>query len=337
MHLLAAYPAAVLIQNGAAKETPLHLVLCRPISFWGDEASNGGRIARHLIDRMKTSTNFIQSATQLPMELVQNHVVDMLGNPLSNCRDYRDHTILHNLLRKRAPFDLVKRLLDAAPQTAYDLCTDPTYLKVKGFTPLHFACYHGDKISKQVIQKLIEMNPGALTTNTSELGTPLLIACGICDYVVAPFEVVELILNSAREAVSMTLRNSILPLHMAVFSGASTNILRLLLDAFPESLSKSCLATNSLPLHLACMRNSSLATIQLLVERYPVALATGDVEDSVPLHHACFCKTLPIDTVEYLVHQYPEAKLAANRGTLLPVQMVPLDHPHRNEILQLLE
>ena len=75
-------------------------------------------------------------------------------------------------------------------------------------------------------------------------------------------------------------------LHACVRFNPPPNIVRLLLEFFPESLSHvDCL--HRTPLHVAVGTRADLDVIQLLADAYPAARSVQDEDGKTPLHLAC--------------------------------------------------
>ena len=77
-----------------------------------------------------------------------------------------------------------------------------------------------------------------------------------------------------------------LPLHWACINNAPTEVVRILLESFPDS-SKVPGDLHNLPLHLACYNGSSFDVIKLLLESYNDAAKIKGEYERHALHFAC--------------------------------------------------
>ena len=77
-----------------------------------------------------------------------------------------------------------------------------------------------------------------------------------------------------------------LPLHWACINNAPTEVVRILLESFPDS-SKVPGDLHNLPLHLACYNGSSFDVIKLLLESYNEAANIKGEYGRHALHFAC--------------------------------------------------
>ena len=82
--------------------------------------------------------------------------------------------------------------------------------------------------------------------------------------------------------------NHILPLHLALVSGAPPHVIKQLLQAYPNAISEAETGTGRLPLHVACLENVSFETLEFIIMEYVGAIRCGDFYGSTPVHHAIF-------------------------------------------------
>jgi ankyrin repeat protein len=61
-----------------------------------------------------------------------------------------------------------------------------------------------------------------------------------------------------------------------------------------------------LPLHSACYHGTPLDVVRYLVQEYPESLQATDNPGKLSLYHACACRSL-LDVVQYLVQEYSTA------------------------------
>lgn len=128
-----------------------------------------------------------------------------------------------------------------------------------------------------------------------------------------------------------------LPLHMAVWKGASVETVKYLCEAMPESLKVSDQEGN-LPLHYAAMYSAD-AIVSLLVELHPEACRAANQSERLPLHllvARCWSKdAITKDTIQNVVELHPEACRLADRRGRLPLHIC-CSSDARADVLQLL-
>ena len=82
--------------------------------------------------------------------------------------------------------------------------------------------------------------------------------------------------------------NHILPLHLALVSGAPPHVIKHLLHAYPKAISEAETGTGRLPLHVACLENVHIETLEFILMEYVGAIRRGDFYGSTPVHHAIY-------------------------------------------------
>lgn len=90
---------------------------------------------------------------------------------------------------------------------------------------------------------------------------------------------------------------SMTPLHYACYSGASADVVRVLLLADPGAACKPMLGSGYLPLHEA--KTKEIA--QMLLNAYPGGVTIRAVNQHLPLHNIAFEDSVPHDVVDLLV------------------------------------
>jgi len=97
-----------------------------------------------------------------------------------------------------------------------------------------------------------------------------------------------------------------IPLTNALSSGASLDVIKLLVDAYPKGLEFEN-QIYELPLHIACKRKAaSLDIIKYLVNAYPEGVQNdGSHEGGLPLHVA-LAYGASLDVIKFLVDAYPQ-------------------------------
>mmetsp|Transcript_20728 Transcript_20728/g.24954 ORF Transcript_20728/g.24954 Transcript_20728/m.24954 type:complete len:270 (+) Transcript_20728:219-1028(+) len=94
-----------------------------------------------------------------------------------------------------------------------------------------------------------------------------------------------------------------LPLHIALQSADSCQVVRLLLGYAPDGAAERDVL-DRIPLHYACSNGASLATIKSLLAAYPPGAKACDLHYWLPLHVACFYGA-NYDVIATLVSAYP--------------------------------
>lgn len=96
-----------------------------------------------------------------------------------------------------------------------------------------------------------------------------------------------------------------LPLHLACTNSAPLNVIKALLESYPEaSMSKE--GSGSQPLHLSCANNLPLKCVHAIFESHPDAITTKDAIGRLPLHVACSYGA-PLKVVKMLIEAYPDS------------------------------
>lgn len=78
----------------------------------------------------------------------------------------------------------------------------------------------------------------------------------------------------------------VLPLHEALVGGAPLKVIRELIHAYPNALSKQESSYKRLPLHIACRKHADTEIIEYLLERHHAAALEPDSLDRLPIHYA---------------------------------------------------
>ena len=138
----------------------------------------------------------------------------------------------------------------------------------------------------------------------------------------APVEVVRALMDAYPEGARKTDDEGCLPLHFA----ATVEVVRALLDANPEGAGMAD-EDGRLPLHVAAARRAPVEVIRALLDAYPEGARKTDDYGNLPLHFAA-AYGAPVDVVRMLVDAYPgAANIEDNKGRT-PGQLTdPSDHP----------
>lgn len=142
-------------------------------------------------------------------------------------------------------------------------------------TPLHLACKLGAPLS--VVKLLVEKNPESLSCKDGfafgDQNTPLHYACIYSSLEVVKF-IIEKRPLSLYLTASNTEYGNLTPLHHACYHRASPNIIKTLVDKAPELTKQQTRgAYPCLPIQIAREKGASSEVIELLEEKYPDSLS----------------------------------------------------------------
>jgi ankyrin repeat protein len=219
---------------------------------------------------------------------------------------------LHCALLRLASVDVINVLLKAYPEAA-------EVPMIGGWLPLHYALLQ--EASKDVINMLYKAYPKAVQVQNEYGNFPLHYACTSQFYLRdSSLEVLNLLIAAYPEGIDAKDREDKLPsdylkdaisdengtehlylLHAAVIGGFSTSLVKLLLQAFPES----------------CMQK--------------------DNDGKVPLHHACASRaTNFFEVVMALLHADEGSKNIVDNQGRTPMQVLKCTASHQDENKMLL-
>jgi ankyrin repeat protein len=273
-------------------------------------------------------------------------------------------TPLHYLLHEHPPSDLVERILRVAPDT---IKVQDKYRQL----PLHIAL--DNKASIDVIKLLIQAYPKAAEVQDNFGYLPLHYACQYStDYHEDFLNRLNLLVTAYPEGINVQNIDGYFPsfflkivmsdtehpylLHEAVKGGFSTHLIKLLLQAFPES----CTTKDNdgmVPLHYACAGSASnfLEYVIVLLDenknslqikdnhgRTPLKFLSSiasipDEKGMLPLHHAVASSgSLREKSLLILVNAYPDSIRTADKYGMLPFHHACLNQALSLEILMIL-
>lgn len=193
-------------------------------------------------------------------------------------RGQANATPLHLMCKlNNPPSDLIQDIVDAAPDVA-------GWTDSHGWLPLHHACANG--ASPDVLRLLIDAYPDGKITQDSLNRTPLhFYATRNSDNPAAMVENVELLCDSG--AAELTDKGGMLPMHYACAYGTSSVVLKVLADAYPDSLTAREQKGRT-PMHLAMVnahRDASPGVIKFLLEgEGSTTVNRRDHDGFLPLH-----------------------------------------------------
>lgn len=203
--------------------------------------------------------------------------------------------------------------------------------KTQAYT-LHYLCRKKD-VPASLVQAFVDLEKEAISAPDSILQElPIHIACQHD----APVDVLKILVNAYPEGLLKKDRDGNLPLHYAC-SFESPDAARYLIDQCPESVSLRN-KKNQTPLHRACSRyNVSLASIKDLIGLYADACMSRDWQGRLPIHSACMWKA-DSSVIELLLKTHPEALREKDDHHLTPYaicrKVIHLDAHH--PVVQLL-
>jgi len=130
--------------------------------------------------------------------------------------------------------------------------------------------------------------------------------------------------------------NGLLPLHMACQNNCDAEVVALMIDHWPGAL-RTGDDNRRLPLHHAC-RSSSLETVKVLVQAWPESLHVGTTnEGRLPLHEACMLETVNPVIIDYLLECCPATVQALDSGRCFPLHLACYFHKEFSIIKSLVE
>ena len=133
-------------------------------------------------------------------------------------------TPLHVILRKCPPVDIVREMIEIAP----NLLRLPDS---NGLLPLHIACQHSASV--EVVDKLINGAPITVRIGDNCSWLPIHFACANPD---VSIDIVNRLLRDANDTVRFKNNNAQLPIHLGCVSGASFEVINRLLKDAPDTV-----------------------------------------------------------------------------------------------------
>uniref|UniRef100_A0A7R9WIX1 Uncharacterized protein n=1 Tax=Pseudictyota dubia TaxID=2749911 RepID=A0A7R9WIX1_9STRA len=117
--------------------------------------------------------------------------------------------------------------------------------------------------------------------------------------------------------------SDVLPIHEAVSMGAPVNVVKALVEAFPQGLTERESAYRRLPIHIACRHGGDKMdkeVVKYLIGAYPLGVATDDILGRVPLHYTC-SNGAEEEIVDMLMTSCAGATRAYDRRGWLPIHV----------------
>ena len=228
---------------------------------------------------------------------------------------------IHFLLKFKAPIEVLRTLLQVAPELPYIEFSD-------GRTVLHLAAC--SSVSVEIMEYLLEVNVVALNRQDSLGNLP--VHCAVKHF--APYEVISSLMNHRRTHHGFTtvVNNSLQTLvHIACSCNPSVidKIQGRFYDKEPLMMKDN---NGNLPLHIAC---SNFLFAQVIPGSYMVrrfircyreALQIPNNDGNLPLHIACKThqqKGTTLSLLDTKSHEYafPDAAMVKNKDGKLPLHL----------------
>jgi ankyrin repeat protein len=309
--LVSQYPEAISTACGDGN-LPLHYA-----------CSNGGEMSRDLIEFLVK--RYPQASR------VQNHQ----GNYPLHCALDPAGTLSHH----PAPLQVIELFLENFPMAM-------TLQNNAGYLPLHLAC--GTALgspSIEIIQRLVSSCPRAVLIRDGHGMLPLDRAC----FPGKPTaDVVEcLVFTSSNDELKDDHDHdddALPPLHFACRHGSRVEVVRRLMELYPEAIAEPAGRDKLLPLHCtssysqcstcvtACNNNDStvvddcmeednmMQVLDLLLKYHPAAIYNKSAKGDTALHFACRShRPGRLKLIQFLVQQDPSATMKANIKGLYPL------------------
>ncbi len=109
-----------------------------------------------------------------------------------------------------------------------------------------------------------------------------------------------------------------LPLHCALYYGASYAVIEVLIKAYPQALEEHN-DNEDLPLHLALYINAPPEVIKMIFEEYQEATAIQNKYGDLPLHYAVLHSNPSVAIVKIVLDKFPSALSIKNDNGWLPL------------------
>lgn len=182
--------------------------------------------------------------------------------------DHNSDMPLHAALCNGQTHDVIQVLLRANPKAA-------RHVSSNGWLPLHYAAHRC--ASLETVRAIVKAFPGALEVREPEENfAPLHLAADRGD------DDIFAEIYSAYPAMASENTSAGLPLHIALRSGISCQMIKLLLTAFPDG-ARQVDADGSLPIHLVPRyRGDKLEVTKILLRAYPASIHHVDMHGLRP-------------------------------------------------------
>eukprot|EP01031_Cornospumella_fuschlensis_P024191 gene24191-29260_t len=208
--------------------------------------------------------------------------------------------VLHFAIRQSCSLQIIQAIIRQCPKAASTKCDE--------FFPLHLALTRSSTTamsSDDIILEVLRAFPAATKFRDGSFRLPMHLA--VAGH--ASLEVISELFEAHREAVLEEDRNGQLPLHTAIATSASLEIVDALLSvctATAEEYDRS----GHLPFHIAVSKGVGLEVMKLLVDAFPDSISAPTKNDDryLPLHIAILSSsTTSQEVFEWLLELYPAA------------------------------
>jgi len=151
----------------------------------------------------------------------------------------------------------------------------------------------------------------------------------------APIEVVKTLLDAYPEGIKERETSYLrFPLHCACRKNADPEIVQVLLNAYKDA-SLEADSLGRLPLHYALSNGANDEVIQLLLQFHPNAARGVDNRGWTPLHVACGMGA-STSVVELLLKCYPEASIMKTKKGSRPLKCLHPDAANKTDVKKIL-
>ncbi len=168
-----------------------------------------------------------------------------------------------------------------------------------------------------LVQRFIEIAPFAVKEPTNTYNLSLHLACQNK----GTFIMVKILLEAYPESISVQNIYGCTPLHLACANYGSPEVIQLLVKAGHKNLEVKD-SYGALPLNWACKSSSacySSDVIMILLEAFPQGVQSQDKDGDFPLHNACLYKATP-SVIKMLLEAYPQAAGMQDKYHMIPLQ-----------------
>ena len=225
--------------------------------------------------------------------------------------EYNPHLISN--VEKLTPLH-VCALFDAPVHLIEHLLTHPSAAKAQmirngfGSTPLHIAAAH-PKVHVDMLKVIASMNSTTALDNKSQ--TPLHVCVQNRH---ATSRIIKCLIDINPLACNKSSDKGYLPIHLALKSKSSMDVLYALIDAFPVGLEKLT-ENGDTALHIALDNNANRSVIHLILEKCPTLIFKPNDFGNLPLHCALLNekKRCSEDIIQMLLKFWPQSPSFQNK------------------------
>jgi hypothetical protein len=168
-----------------------------------------------------------------------------------------------------------------------------------------------------LVERFIEIAPLAVKEPTNTYNLSLHLACQHK----GTFIIVKILLEAYPESIAVQNIYGCTPLHLACANYGSPEVIQLLVKACHKNLEVKD-SYGALPLNWACKSSSacySSDVIMILLEAFPQGVQSQDKDGDFPLHNACLYKATP-SVIKMLLEAYPHAAGMQDNYHMIPLQ-----------------